>query len=224
MDLNMNRPKNETEDLLLSLTKNCEKLNKQIHRKPEETLKIRMTKSKETFHFNRSLPIGGSWMIGLPDLDVFISLFNLHTTNNKFKVHKFPDSKLGNFSSEKVKDEIEKELDISGITDADSQDEITASIPFEKYREQVTKRMIDDENQNTLVRYTSSKFQGFESFLRVEVDLVEDDIRLVSDEYNPSFTTYDLQPGIYTFKGNSEALLKILQSDFEGYHNTINIG
>ena len=34
MNLNMIRPKIETEDLLLSLNKNCETLIKQTHRKP----------------------------------------------------------------------------------------------------------------------------------------------------------------------------------------------
>ena len=48
----MIRPKNETEDLLLSITKNCEKLVEQTHRKPEETLEFKMLKPRETFHFN----------------------------------------------------------------------------------------------------------------------------------------------------------------------------
>ena len=39
----------------------------------------------------------------------------------------------------------------------------------------------------TLAGYTSSIFQDFESFLRTEVDLVEDDIRLVLEEFKPSF-------------------------------------
>ena len=51
MNLNMIQPKNETESLLLSLTKNCEKLVKQTRRKPEETLEIKMTKPKKIFHF-----------------------------------------------------------------------------------------------------------------------------------------------------------------------------
>ena len=33
MNLNMIQPKNETKDLLLSITKNCEKLVEQTHRK-----------------------------------------------------------------------------------------------------------------------------------------------------------------------------------------------
>ena len=52
MNLNMIQPKNETEDLLLSITKNCEKLVEQTHRKPEETLEFKMLKPRESFHFN----------------------------------------------------------------------------------------------------------------------------------------------------------------------------
>ena len=38
MNLNMIRPKNETEDLLLSITKNCRTLIEQTDRKAEETM------------------------------------------------------------------------------------------------------------------------------------------------------------------------------------------
>ena len=51
MNLIMICPKNETEDLLLSITKNCETLIEQTHRKAEETLEFKMTKPRETFHF-----------------------------------------------------------------------------------------------------------------------------------------------------------------------------
>ena len=45
----MIRPKNETEDLLLSITKNCETLIKQTHRKAEKTLVFKMTKPEKHF-------------------------------------------------------------------------------------------------------------------------------------------------------------------------------
>ena len=70
--------------------------------------------------------------------------------------------------------------------------------------------MKDVGYMNITAGFISSIFQDFESHLRTEVDLVEDDIQLVLDEYNPKFTTYDLDPGIYTFKDLSEALLNIL--------------
>ena len=66
-------------------------------------------------------------------------------------------------------------------------------------------------------------FQDLESFLRTQIDLVEDDIKLVLDEYNSSFITFKLQPGIYTFKDISEALLNILQSEYPGSSNVIDI-
>ena len=74
---------------------------------------------------------------------------------------------------------------------------------------------------NILAFYTSSVFQDFESFLRTQIDLVEDDIKLVLDEYNSSFITYELDPGIYTFKDISEALFIILQSEYPVPSNTI---
>ena len=51
--------------------------------------------------------------------------------------------------------------------------------------------------------------------------MVEDDIKLVLDEYNSSFITCELDPGIYTFKDISEALFNVLQSDCAGDCNVI---
>ena len=70
MNLTMVRPKNETEDLLLSITKNCETLIEQTHRKAEETLELKVIKLRETFHFKPPIQVKGVWMIGLTDLEV----------------------------------------------------------------------------------------------------------------------------------------------------------
>ena len=85
-------------------------------------------------------------------------------------------------------------MDFEDITAADLQDDIIAPIVIEECKEQVTKRMNDDGYMNILARYTSSVFQDFESFLRTQIDLVEDDVKLVLDEYNSSFITYELKP------------------------------
>ena len=77
MNLTKIRPKNETEDLLFSITKNCETLNKQTHEKPEETLEFKMTKPRETFHFNSPTQIKGDWMVGLTSWEVYNSIFNI---------------------------------------------------------------------------------------------------------------------------------------------------
>ena len=223
MNLNMIRPKNETEDLLLSITKNCETLIEQTHRKAEETLEFKMLKSKETFHFKPPIHVKGDWMIGLTDLEVYNSIFNITEENNKFELYKFPDEKAGGVTYEKVRDEIERDLDISDITDADLQDDIIAPIIIEEYKKQVTKRMNDEQYMNILAIYTRSVFRDFESFLRTQIVLVEDDIKLVLEEYNSNFITYELDPGIYNFKDISEVLFNILQSEYPGSSNVIDI-
>ena len=70
MNLNLIRRRNETEDLLLSITEKCETLIKQTHKKAEETVEFEMIKPSETFHFNPPISIEGSWMIGLKSLEV----------------------------------------------------------------------------------------------------------------------------------------------------------
>ena len=180
-----------------------------------------MIRPKETFHFKPSIQINGDWMLGLTDLEVYISIFDITEENNKFKLYKLPDEKSGGITYEKVRDEIERDSDISDITPADLQDDLIVPIVIEEFREQVTKRLKDEQYMNILSIYTRSVFQDFESFLRAQMELVDDDIKLVLDEYNSSFITYELQPGIYTFKNISEALFNILQIEYPGPSNVI---
>ena len=76
---------------------------------------------------------------------------------------------------------------------------------------------------NILAGYTSSIFQDFESYITTEVDLVEDDIKLVLDEYNSSFNIYELLPGIYSGEDLSEFLSTNLQLEIEGVDNANDI-
>ena len=101
MNLNMIRPKNETENLLLSITKKREKLFNQTHTRPEETLDIKRIKPRETFHFSPPIQVKEDWMLGLEDLEVYNSIFNISTTNNKFQLFKFLDENSGSVSCEK---------------------------------------------------------------------------------------------------------------------------
>ena len=66
----MIRPKNQTEDLLLSITKSCQTLIEQTRTKPQKTLEFKMTKPKETFHFNPPIHVKEDWMLELTDLEV----------------------------------------------------------------------------------------------------------------------------------------------------------
>ena len=84
----MIRPKNETEDLLLSITENCEILIQQTQTKPQKTLEFIVIKPRETFHFKPPIQINGDWMLGLTDPEVCNSIFNITEENNKFEVYR----------------------------------------------------------------------------------------------------------------------------------------
>ena len=76
---------------------------------------------------------------------------------------------------------------------------------------------------NSLAGFIRSIIQDFESYLRTEVDLVEDDIRLVLDDSNSCFITYELEPGIFTFKDLPESVFNILQPEYEASSHVITI-
>ena len=114
MNLNMIQRKNKIEDLLLSKTKNCETLVEQIHRKADETLEFKMIKPKETFHFKPPIQIKGDWMIGLTDLEVCNSVFDITKENNKFEIY---TDTFDGFSFEELKDEVGEILNIPNNTE-----------------------------------------------------------------------------------------------------------
>ena len=57
MNLNMIRPKTQTVDLLLSITKDCEKLIEQALLKAERVLEFQLAKRRETFCFKPPIQI-----------------------------------------------------------------------------------------------------------------------------------------------------------------------
>ena len=127
-------------------------------------------------------------------------------------------------SYEKVKDDFVRVLDISDITTTELQDEQIGPIIIQEYIEQVAKRMKGGKFMDILSGYTISIFQDFENNLRKKwIWLKSHNIKLVLDDHNSNFFTYELTPGIYTFEGLSETLLKVLQPEYEGYHNAIDI-
>ena len=72
MNLDIVRPENETEDLLLSISKNCETLIEQTHTKLQETLDFEIAKPRKTFSNKRSINLGfdSNCMVGLTKLEV----------------------------------------------------------------------------------------------------------------------------------------------------------
>ena len=89
MNLEMMRPKNETEDLLLPITKNCETPIRQAHTKPQETLEFKLTQPRETFSVKPCINLGldCNWTTGLKTLEVFNSIFNITEHNYNFEIY-----------------------------------------------------------------------------------------------------------------------------------------
>ena len=203
MNLNMIRPKNQTEDLLLSLTKNCQMLIKQTHRKAEKTLEFKMTKPREIFHVTPPMEIKEDWMLGLVDLEVYFSIFNITETNNKFELYRDTSDKFGFLE---LKDELEEILNISHITNKHLNDEIIGPRIIDEFIKLSNEKKNSDGYMILLLGYSASPFRDFESYLRLVIDLDEEDIQLILKEYNSHFITYELTPGIYTLQDISGAI------------------
>ena len=170
MNLNMIQPKNEAEDLLLSITKNCEKLVEQTHRKAEETIEFKMTKTRETIHFKPQIHNKGDWMIGLTDLEVYNSVFNITEENNKFEIYRDSSNKFGFLE---LKDELEEILNLSHISQQHLQDEIIGPRIIDENYKLSTEKMNTDGYMILLLGYSRSLFRDFESYLGIVVGLDE---------------------------------------------------
>ena len=192
MNLNIIQPKNETEDILLSITKNCQTLIEQTHRKAEETLEFKMIKPRQIFPSNPPIQTKGDWMLGLTDLEVYNSIFNINTTNNKFELH---TETFDEFSFDELKDEVEEILNIPTITDDHLRDETIGPRIIKTHWELISEKSSTDGYIILLLAYASSPFQDSENYLRIVVGLDEDDIRLILKQYNEKFVTYELDPG-----------------------------
>ena len=199
----MIQPKNQTEDLILSITKNCQTLIEQTDRKPEETLEFKMLKPRETFHFYPPIHTKGDWMLGLIDLEVYHSIYNITKENNKFELY---TDTFDEFSFTELKDEIEEILNISNIRDDHLEDETLAPRIAETYWKLRSDKTSHDGYTILLKGYAESSFRNFESYLRIAVVLEKDDIQLILKQYNEKFVSYELDPGNYTIEDIQKAV------------------
>ena len=207
--------KNKTEDLLLSITKNCDSLLEQTHRKPEETLEFKVTKPREIFQFTPPMEIKEDWMLGLVDLEVYKSIFNITEENNKFQLYRDTSDKFGFLE---LKDELEEILNISHITNEHLDDEVLGPRIIDEFIKLSNEKKNSDGYMILLLGYSRSLFRDFESYLRIVVGLPEEDIQLILKEYNSRFITYELTPGIYSIQDISDNI-----HTFNGHMETIQI-
>ena len=161
-------------------------------------------------------------MIGLTISELFNSIFNITVESIKFEL--FIASNLVNRDDslyETVKNFVKEKLGNADIAQDLLGDETIEPIIIEEHIKTYQEKNCAKPLIKLIHRYQILIFQDFESFLRTEVDLVEDDIRLNLDENNSSFITYENTPGNHTFKDVSEVLFNILQPEYPGFSNVI---
>ena len=119
MNMDMIWQRNGTKHLLLSVTKTCETLIKQTHRKPQETLEFKLSQPKKIFSSKPSLSTEGTWIIEVTSLEVYSSNFNISEENHKSE---FYTDAFHELSFTETKDHLAETLDISKISQWKLQD------------------------------------------------------------------------------------------------------
>ena len=160
MNLNMIQPKNKTEDLLLSITENCEKLIEQTHTKPQETLELKMNKSRQTFHFKPPIQVKEDWMLGLTDLEVYNSIFNITEESKNFEIYRDTST---NFGLLELKDDLEEILNIPHITPEHLQDDEIGPRIIDEFLKLSHEEKNSDGYMILFLGYYRSRFRDFES-------------------------------------------------------------
>ena len=112
-------------------------------------------------------------MIGLTSLEVYNSIFDINTTNNKFELY---TDTFDIFSFEELKDELEEILDIPNITNDLLEHETIGPGITKAYWKLRSEKSSTDGYIIFLMGYARSPFRDFESYLRIVVGLDEDDI------------------------------------------------
>ena len=174
-----------------------------------------MIQPRETFHFKPPIQIIGDWMLGLTDLEVYNSSFNITEKNNKFELYRDSSNKFGFLE---LKDELEEILSISHITPELLQDKIKGPRNIDEFSKLSHDKKKCDGYMILLLAYARSPFRDFESYLRIVAGLDEEDIRLILNQYNSHFISYELTPGIYTIQDISVAI-----HTFSGHSEIIQI-
>ena len=96
-----------------------------------------------------------------------------------------------------------------GLSDVSTEDlgyEIIGPNIIQTYRKLLTEKSQTDGYYILLLNYMHSSFRDFESYIIILSSLDENDIQLILKQYNSTFTTNKIPPGVYTFRDPSEVL------------------
>ena len=109
-------------------------------------------------------------MLGLVDLELYNSIFNITERNNKFEIYRDSSNKFGFLE---LKDELEEIFDISHITSEHLQAEVLGPRIIDEFYKLSNEKKNNDGYMILLLGYAGSLFRDFESYLRIVVSLDE---------------------------------------------------
>ena len=101
-------------------------------------------------------------------------------------------------------DELEEILGFSDISPEHLQHKIVGSPIIKTYRKLASEKEQTDVYNMFSMGYVDSSFRDFEFFVKIVFGLDEDDNQLIWKQNNSDFITFELRPGIYSIKDNSE--------------------
>ena len=113
-------------------------------------------------------------MLGLLDLEVYISIFNITKENNKFELY---TDTFDEFSFMELKDEVEETLNIPNITDDHLEDDTLGPQIAKTYWKLRSDKSSHDGYIILLMGYARSPFRDFETYLRIAIGLEEENFR-----------------------------------------------
>ena len=142
-------------------------------------------------------------MLGLTSLEVYISIFNKTEEIIKFELY---SNTFDDFSFAELIDKLEEILSFSGITPSHLQHEKIGPRLIQAYNKLGSEKSSTDGFIMLVMGYGRSLFRDFESYLRIVVDLDENDIQLILKHYNSNFVIYQTTPGIHSIKHIAEAV------------------
>ena len=87
MDLSNFVVYNRQESLLLNIAKSNLQIEKNTSSKPQETLEFEMNKQRQEFKFDIPLILEDSWLMGVTNLQVYNTIYNITPKNNKLKIY-----------------------------------------------------------------------------------------------------------------------------------------
>ena len=72
--------------LLLSIAKSNQEIVENTHSNSQETLEFKITKRKESFSFDVPLQLKEKWMMGVTNLEVYNTVYDITEKNNKLQI------------------------------------------------------------------------------------------------------------------------------------------